>query len=178
MQILYVWPALTSRFDPHQISLETERLGPRRVESLRKEDEEWQKKASAAVLSIQDLTVKFFETTTRGQKGKCSNVGARPLNLCTACLLHYKVQLTLHAGMISNQYSPCLRSPYPAFHTTNPPPFLQRYFNPQNISAMNSCETCQLIPGFLFRLHWPESKPWCTFLTRCFAVHFRIYVDY
>ncbi|KAM9306410.1 junction-mediating and -regulatory protein [Pholidichthys leucotaenia] len=51
-----------------KISLETERLGPRRVESLRKEDEEWQKKANAAVLSIQDLTVKFFETTTRAQK--------------------------------------------------------------------------------------------------------------
>lgn len=57
-------------FDPLQISLETERLGPRRVEGLRKEDEEWQKKAHAAVLSIQDLTVKFFETTTRAQKGK------------------------------------------------------------------------------------------------------------
>ncbi|TNN42138.1 Junction-mediating and -regulatory protein [Liparis tanakae] len=54
--------------DPHQISLETERLGPRRVEGLRKEDEEWQRKAHAAVLSIQDLTVKFFETTTRAQK--------------------------------------------------------------------------------------------------------------
>ncbi|XP_056288012.1 junction-mediating and -regulatory protein isoform X2 [Pseudoliparis swirei] len=51
-----------------KISLETERLGPRRVEGLRKEDEEWQKKAHAAVLSIQDLTVKFFETTTRAQK--------------------------------------------------------------------------------------------------------------
>ncbi|XP_029300169.1 junction-mediating and -regulatory protein isoform X2 [Cottoperca gobio] len=51
-----------------KISLETERLGPRRVESLRKEDEEWQKKAHAAVLSIQNLTVKFFETTTRAQK--------------------------------------------------------------------------------------------------------------
>ncbi|KAK7895898.1 hypothetical protein WMY93_021223 [Mugilogobius chulae] len=51
-----------------KISLETERLGPRRVESLRREDEEWQKKAHAAVMSIQDLTVKFFETTTRAQK--------------------------------------------------------------------------------------------------------------
>uniref|UniRef100_A0A3B4U4C5 Junction mediating and regulatory protein, p53 cofactor n=1 Tax=Seriola dumerili TaxID=41447 RepID=A0A3B4U4C5_SERDU len=51
-----------------KISLETERLGPRRVDGLRKEDEEWQKKAHAAVLSIQDLTVKFFETTTRAQK--------------------------------------------------------------------------------------------------------------
>ncbi|XP_068608747.1 junction-mediating and -regulatory protein [Brachionichthys hirsutus] len=51
-----------------KISLETERLGPRRVDGLRKEDEEWQRKAHAAVLSIQDLTVKFFETTTRAQK--------------------------------------------------------------------------------------------------------------
>lgn len=59
-------------FDLHQISLETERLGPRRVEGLRKEDEEWQKKAHAAVLSIQDLTVKFFEATTRAQKGNIS----------------------------------------------------------------------------------------------------------
>lgn len=59
-------------FDPRQISLETERLGPRRVEGLKKEDEEWQKKAHAAVLSIQDLTIKFFEATTRAQKGKCA----------------------------------------------------------------------------------------------------------
>lgn len=59
--------------NPHQISLETERLGPRRVEGLKREDEEWQKKAHAAVLSIQDLTVKFFEATTRAQKGKCAN---------------------------------------------------------------------------------------------------------
>ncbi|CAB1332603.1 unnamed protein product [Coregonus sp. 'balchen'] len=51
------------------ISLETERLGPRRVEGLRREDEEWTRKAHAAVLSIQDLTVKFFETTARAQKG-------------------------------------------------------------------------------------------------------------
>ncbi|KAM6902619.1 junction-mediating and -regulatory protein [Xenentodon cancila] len=58
----------TLRRQQIKISLETERLGPRRVESLRKEDEEWQKKAHAAVLSIQDLTVKFFDTTARAQK--------------------------------------------------------------------------------------------------------------
>lgn len=63
----------------HQISLETERLGPRRVEGLRREDEEWQKKAHAAVLSIQELTVKFFETTTRAQKGKKNNISSRSL---------------------------------------------------------------------------------------------------
>ncbi|KAL1253544.1 hypothetical protein QQF64_018237, partial [Cirrhinus molitorella] len=51
-----------------KISLETEHLGPRRVESLRREDEDWQRKAHTAVLSIQDLTVKYFETTARAQK--------------------------------------------------------------------------------------------------------------
>uniref|UniRef100_A0A673IKF1 Junction-mediating and -regulatory protein-like n=1 Tax=Sinocyclocheilus rhinocerous TaxID=307959 RepID=A0A673IKF1_9TELE len=51
-----------------KISLETERLGPRRVECLRREDEDWQRKAHTAVLSIQDLTVKYFETTARAQK--------------------------------------------------------------------------------------------------------------
>uniref|UniRef100_A0A1A8E0A0 Junction mediating and regulatory protein, p53 cofactor n=1 Tax=Nothobranchius kadleci TaxID=1051664 RepID=A0A1A8E0A0_NOTKA len=58
----------TLRRQQIKICLETERLGPRRVESLRKEDEEWQRKAHSAVLSIQNLTVKFFETTTRAQK--------------------------------------------------------------------------------------------------------------
>lgn len=90
-------------FAPRQISLETERLGPRRVDGLRKEDEEWQRKAHAAVLSIQDLTVKFFETTTRAQKGKHTShflsalqqLCLWPLNLCVACLLHNKVHLTL-----------------------------------------------------------------------------------
>ncbi|XP_061703537.1 junction-mediating and -regulatory protein [Syngnathoides biaculeatus] len=58
----------TLRRQQIKISLETERLGPRRVDGLKREDEEWQKKAHAAVLAIQDLTVKFFETTNRGQK--------------------------------------------------------------------------------------------------------------
>uniref|UniRef100_A0A3Q2YQA0 Junction mediating and regulatory protein, p53 cofactor n=1 Tax=Hippocampus comes TaxID=109280 RepID=A0A3Q2YQA0_HIPCM len=51
-----------------KITLETERLGPHRVDGLRREDEEWQKKGHAAVLAVQDLTVKFFETTNRAQK--------------------------------------------------------------------------------------------------------------
>lgn len=79
---------------PQQISLETERLGPRRVEGLRREDEEWQKKAHAAVLSIQELTVKFFETTTRAQKGtKEKRISLltlhSPLDLCAGCLLSW-----------------------------------------------------------------------------------------
>uniref|UniRef100_A0A671NSJ7 Junction-mediating and -regulatory protein-like n=1 Tax=Sinocyclocheilus anshuiensis TaxID=1608454 RepID=A0A671NSJ7_9TELE len=57
-----------------KISLETERLGPRRVESLRREDEDWQRKAHTAVLSIQDLTVKYFETTARAQKGETAKL--------------------------------------------------------------------------------------------------------
>lgn len=72
-------------FDLRQISLETERLGPRRVEGLRKEDEEWQKKAHAAVLSIQDLTVKFFEATTRAQKGNRS----QRAEICHPNTLHH-----------------------------------------------------------------------------------------
>ncbi|XP_060746516.1 junction-mediating and -regulatory protein isoform X1 [Tachysurus vachellii] len=51
-----------------KISLETDYLGPRRIEALRREDEDWQRKAHTAVLSIQDLTVKYFETTARAQK--------------------------------------------------------------------------------------------------------------
>ncbi|XP_062867051.1 junction-mediating and -regulatory protein isoform X2 [Trichomycterus rosablanca] len=51
-----------------KISLETEYLGPRRVEAFRREDEDWQRKAHMAVLSIQDLTVKYFENTARAQK--------------------------------------------------------------------------------------------------------------
>lgn len=52
-----------------KISLESDYLGPRRVEALKKEDCDWQKKAQEAVLNIQDFTVKYFETTARAQKG-------------------------------------------------------------------------------------------------------------
>ncbi|XP_037980936.1 junction-mediating and -regulatory protein isoform X2 [Motacilla alba alba] len=51
-----------------KISIENDYLGPRRIESLRKEDADWQKKAHMAVLSIQDLTVKYFEITAKTQK--------------------------------------------------------------------------------------------------------------
>ncbi|KAJ8285491.1 hypothetical protein GJAV_G00027400 [Gymnothorax javanicus] len=51
-----------------KISLENDFLGPRRVEALRKEDADWQKKAHEAVLCIQDFTVKYFEITARAQK--------------------------------------------------------------------------------------------------------------
>ncbi|XP_053303965.1 junction-mediating and -regulatory protein isoform X2 [Spea bombifrons] len=51
-----------------KISIENDYLGPRRIESLKKEDADWQKKAHAAVLSIQDLTVKYFEITAKAQK--------------------------------------------------------------------------------------------------------------
>lgn len=38
------------------------------MEGLKHEDEDWQRKAHTAALSIQDLTVKYFETTARAQK--------------------------------------------------------------------------------------------------------------
>ncbi|XP_053557344.1 junction-mediating and -regulatory protein [Bombina bombina] len=51
-----------------KISIETDYLGPRRIESLKKENADWQNKAHMAVLSIQDLTVKYFEITAKAQK--------------------------------------------------------------------------------------------------------------
>lgn len=54
---------------PHQISLENDYLGPRRIESLKKEDFDWQRKAQEAVLNIQEFTVKYFEITAKAQKG-------------------------------------------------------------------------------------------------------------
>ncbi|CAG07866.1 unnamed protein product, partial [Tetraodon nigroviridis] len=53
----------------HQISLENDYLGPRRVETLKKEDFDWQKKAQEAVLNIQEFTVKYFEITAKAQRG-------------------------------------------------------------------------------------------------------------
>lgn len=53
-----------------KISMENDYLGPRRIESLQKEDADWQRKAHMAVLSIQDLTVKYFEITAKAQKGE------------------------------------------------------------------------------------------------------------
>uniref|UniRef100_A0A1A8H271 Junction mediating and regulatory protein, p53 cofactor n=2 Tax=Nothobranchius korthausae TaxID=1143690 RepID=A0A1A8H271_9TELE len=52
-----------------KISLENDYLGPRRVEALKREDSDWQKKAQEAVLNIQEFTVKYFEITARAQKG-------------------------------------------------------------------------------------------------------------
>ncbi|XP_074525573.1 junction-mediating and -regulatory protein-like [Halichoeres trimaculatus] len=52
-----------------KISMENDYLGPRRIETLKKEDCDWQKKAQGAVLNIQEFTVKYFEITARAQKG-------------------------------------------------------------------------------------------------------------
>uniref|UniRef100_A0A8C6PI84 Junction mediating and regulatory protein, p53 cofactor n=1 Tax=Nothobranchius furzeri TaxID=105023 RepID=A0A8C6PI84_NOTFU len=52
-----------------KISLENDYLGPRRVEALKREDSDWQKKAQEAVVNIQEFTVKYFEITARAQKG-------------------------------------------------------------------------------------------------------------
>lgn len=53
-----------------QISLENDYMGPRRIDALKKEDLDWQKKAQEAVLNIQEFTVKYFEITARAQKGR------------------------------------------------------------------------------------------------------------
>ncbi|KAM3610418.1 uncharacterized protein V6R79_003865 [Siganus canaliculatus] len=52
-----------------KISMENDYLGPRRIDALKKEDFDWQKKAQEAVLNIQEFTVKYFEITSRAQKG-------------------------------------------------------------------------------------------------------------
>ncbi|XP_056274437.1 junction-mediating and -regulatory protein-like [Pseudoliparis swirei] len=52
-----------------KISMENDYLGPRRIEALKKEDVDWQKKAQEAVLNIQEFTIKYFEITARAQKG-------------------------------------------------------------------------------------------------------------
>ncbi|XP_037536990.1 junction-mediating and -regulatory protein isoform X2 [Nematolebias whitei] len=52
-----------------KISLDNDYLGPRRIEALKKEDSDWQKKAQEAVLNIQEFTVKYFEITAKAQKG-------------------------------------------------------------------------------------------------------------
>uniref|UniRef100_A0A8C3ASV3 Junction mediating and regulatory protein, p53 cofactor n=1 Tax=Cyclopterus lumpus TaxID=8103 RepID=A0A8C3ASV3_CYCLU len=52
-----------------KISMENDYLGPRRIEALKKEDFDWQKKAQEAVLNIQEFTIKYFEITARTQKG-------------------------------------------------------------------------------------------------------------
>lgn len=60
-----------------QISLENDYLGPRRIDALKKEDLDWQRKAQEAVLNIQQFTVKYFEITARAQKGRvCLSVAA------------------------------------------------------------------------------------------------------
>ncbi|XP_062307133.1 junction-mediating and -regulatory protein-like [Osmerus eperlanus] len=51
-----------------KISMENDYLGPRRIESLKKEDCDWQMKAQEAVLNIQQFTVRYFEITARAQK--------------------------------------------------------------------------------------------------------------
>nr|XP_060611208.1 WASP homolog-associated protein with actin, membranes and microtubules-like [Anolis sagrei ordinatus] len=44
-------------------SLQANKLGPKRVESLQKEAEEWRNQAEEAVNSIQDITVSYFKET-------------------------------------------------------------------------------------------------------------------
>uniref|UniRef100_A0A8D0L758 WASP homolog associated with actin, golgi membranes and microtubules n=1 Tax=Sphenodon punctatus TaxID=8508 RepID=A0A8D0L758_SPHPU len=46
-------------------SLQADKLGPRRVEALEKEAEEWTEHAEEAVCSIQDITVGYFKETVQ-----------------------------------------------------------------------------------------------------------------
>nr|XP_015198438.1 PREDICTED: WASP homolog-associated protein with actin, membranes and microtubules [Lepisosteus oculatus] len=50
-------------------SLEFEDLGPKRIEALEKEAEEWRKRAQDAVSSIQDITVNYFVETSKALAG-------------------------------------------------------------------------------------------------------------
>lgn len=54
---------------PLQKSLEFEDLGPKRIEALEKEAEEWRMKAEDAVASIQDITVTYFAQTSKALAG-------------------------------------------------------------------------------------------------------------
>uniref|UniRef100_A0A8C9RW20 WASP homolog associated with actin, golgi membranes and microtubules n=1 Tax=Scleropages formosus TaxID=113540 RepID=A0A8C9RW20_SCLFO len=50
-------------------SMEFEDLGPKRIDALEKEAEDWRKRAKDAVNSIQDITVNYFEETSRALAG-------------------------------------------------------------------------------------------------------------
>ncbi|MGH0126395.1 UNVERIFIED_CONTAM: hypothetical protein FKN15_041455 [Acipenser sinensis] len=50
-------------------SLEFDDLGPKRVEALQKEAEEWRRRAEDAVCSIQDITVNYFVETSKALAG-------------------------------------------------------------------------------------------------------------
>lgn len=80
-----------------KISMENDYLGPRRIESLRKEDADWQRKAQMAVLSIQDLTVKYFEITAKAQKGRLLGQLALSGHLRGKCVARYCWKTKLNA---------------------------------------------------------------------------------
>ncbi|KPP73886.1 WASP-associated protein with actin, membranes and microtubules-like, partial [Scleropages formosus] len=50
-------------------SMEFEDLGPKRIDALEKEAEDWRKRAKDAVNSIQDIAVNYFEETSRALAG-------------------------------------------------------------------------------------------------------------
>lgn len=53
-----------------QKSLQAGRLGPKRIEALQKEAEEWTEQAEEAVCSIQDITVGYFKETVNALAGE------------------------------------------------------------------------------------------------------------
>ncbi|KAF6079954.1 WASP-like protein associated with actin, golgi membranes and microtubules [Phyllostomus discolor] len=50
-------------------SLDEDDLGPRRIAALRKEAQGWTRRAEAAVVSIQDITVNYFKETVKALAG-------------------------------------------------------------------------------------------------------------
>ena len=44
-------------------------LGPKRIAALQKEAQEWTRRAEEAVVSIQDITVNYFEETVEALAG-------------------------------------------------------------------------------------------------------------
>lgn len=67
----------TQTFVSLQKSLQYDNLGPRRVEALQKDAEEWTKRAENAVCSIQDITVNYFKETSKALTGNLGDLHKR-----------------------------------------------------------------------------------------------------
>lgn len=52
-----------------QKSLDEDDLGPKRIVALQKEAQEWTRQAEEAIVSIQDITVNYFEKTVEALAG-------------------------------------------------------------------------------------------------------------
>ncbi|XP_032807850.2 junction-mediating and -regulatory protein [Petromyzon marinus] len=57
-------------------TLDSEELGPRRVQELQRDEQDWAQKAEHAVHAIQDITVQYFHTTVKALKALLSQMEA------------------------------------------------------------------------------------------------------